>query len=234
MADSGSLIELVDVTKVYRMGVVAVEALRGVTLTVTAGDWLAVMGPSGSGKSTLLHIMGCLDSPTSGSYCLQGTEVSGMSDDELAEVRSRQIGFVFQTANLLPRTNALGQVMLPMQYLRGGRRPSAAERRRRAEEALALVGLSDRTDHRPTELSGGERQKVAIARALVNHPAILMADEPTGNLDSVSGSDIMAIFHRLHQERGVTILMVTHDAEIAGHAMRIIRMRDGQIVEDGR
>ncbi len=234
MYASASLIELTDVTKTYRMGLVTVEALRGVTLRVTPGEWLAVMGPSGSGKSTLLHIMGCLDSPTSGSYRLRGTEVSGMSDDALAEVRSREIGFVFQTSNLLPRTPALHQVMLPMQYLRGSQRLGPAERRQRAEEALGLVGLRDRSRHRPAELSGGERQKVAIARALVNRPSILMADEPTGNLDSVSGAEIMAILQRLHDEHGVTIVMVTHDAEIASRAARTIRMRDGRMVEDGR
>jgi putative ABC transport system ATP-binding protein len=226
--------EVTDVTKIYRMGQVEVAALRGVSLSVEPGEWVAVMGPSGSGKSTLLHIMGCLDSPTSGFYRLNGIEVSRLGDDRLAAIRSREIGFVFQTFNLLPRTSALKQVMLPMQYVRNGRQTDATERRRRAEEALGLVGLADRIEHHPTELSGGERQKVAIARALVNSPSIIMADEPTGNLDSRSGTEIMGIFEHLHAERGITLMVVTHDNEIAGHAQRVVHMRDGRIVEEGR
>lgn len=233
MADDSKLMEMVDVTKCYRSGLVTVEALRGVTLSIRAGEWLAVTGPSGSGKSTLLHLLGCLDTPSSGCYRLRGTEVSRMSDDALAAVRNREIGFVFQTFHLLPRATAVRQVMLPMQYLRSGWRPDSRERRKRAEEMLRLVGLGERLHHRPSELSGGERQKVAIARALVNGPKILLADEPTGNLDSASGMEIMDLLQRLHREQGMTIVMVTHEAEISARAQRQIRMRDGQIVEVG-
>ena len=188
---------------------------------------MAIMGPSGSGKSTLMHIIGCLDTPTSGSYVLGGVEVNGLKDDQLATIRNQQIGFVFQTFNLLARASALKQVMLPMQYFRNGRRVSLAERERRAREALEMVGLGDRVDHRPTELSGGEQQRVAIARGLVNSPSIILADEPTGNLDTRSGAEIMEILHRLHQEKGITVAMVTHENEIAAHATRIVRLRDG-------
>ena len=226
------MIEIENITKVYQMGEVEVHALRGVSLQIEVGEWVAIMGPSGSGKSTLMHVIGCLDTPTSGSYQLDDAEVSGMDDNRLAIIRNRQIGFVFQTFNLLPRTSALKQVMLPMQYFRDGARVSASERKRRAQEALAMVGLGDRMDHRPTELSGGEQQRVAIARALVNDPAIIMADEPTGNLDSKAGAEVMEILHRLHRENGITIVMVTHDDEIGGQAERIVRLRDGRVIGD--
>jgi len=224
------MIELEDVTKVYQMGQVQVHALRGVSLQIEQGEWVAIMGPSGSGKSTLMHIIGCLDTPTSGVYRLNGVEVGRMSENQLAAVRNRQIGFVFQTFNLLPRTSALRQVMLPMQYTRDGARVPLGERERRARQALEMVGLGDRLDHHPTELSGGQQQRVAIARALVNNPSIILADEPTGNLDSQSGAEVMEIFHRLHKEKGITIVMVTHDEEIGARAGRIVRLRDGQIV----
>jgi len=225
------MIEIEDVTKVYQMGEVQVHALRGVSLGIEQGEWVAVMGPSGSGKSTLMHIIGCLDTPTAGVYRLDGVEVGGMGENQLAAIRNRQIGFVFQTFNLLARTSALKQVMLPMQYTRNGARIPLGERERRAREALEIVGLGDRMDHQPTELSGGEQQRVAIARALVNDPAIIMADEPTGNLDSTSGAEVMDILHRLHEERGIMIVMVTHDEEIGAQAGRITRLRDGQIVD---
>jgi len=240
------MIEIENVTKVYQMGEVQVHALRGVSLAIDQGEWVAIMGPSGSGKSTLMHIIGCLDTPTSGIYRLDGAEVGGMSGNQLAAIRNRQIGFVFQTFNLLARTSALKQVMLPMQYSRDGGHPngghlngghpnggriSLTERERRAREALEMVGLGDRMDHHPTELSGGQQQRVAIARALVNNPVVIMADEPTGNLDSTSGDEVMEIFHHLHKDRGITMVMVTHDDEIGERAERIVRLRDGQIVE---
>jgi len=230
---SSRLIQVEDIRKVYRMGAVDVHALRGVSLQIKQGEWVAIMGPSGSGKSTLMHIIGCLDRPTSGTYRLDGADVAGMSDNELAAVRNRQIGFVFQTFNLLARTSALKQVMLPMQYRRDGARIPWAGRTRRAREALEMVGLGDRLNHHPTELSGGEQQRVAIARALVNIPLILMADEPTGNLDSKAGAEVMDILRRLHEERGITILMVTHDGEIAMRAERVVRLRDGLIEDAG-
>ncbi len=227
-----SLIEIREVTKVYPMGEVEVRALRGVTLSIEHGEWVAIMGPSGSGKSTLMHIIGCLDTPTSGEYVLDGVSVSQMTDNQLAAIRNRKIGFVFQTFNLLARATALNQVMLPLQYTRDGARVPLAERRKRAEEALAMVGLSDRMHHRPSELSGGQRQRVAIARALVNAPSILLADEPTGNLDSKSGAEVMEIFHQLHEERGITVVMVTHDPAIAAHGRRIIHLMDGLVVRE--
>jgi putative ABC transport system ATP-binding protein len=225
------MIEIKNVAKVYQMGEVQVHALRGVSLGIDQGEWVAIMGPSGSGKSTLMHIIGCLDTPTSGAYRLGGVDVSRMGENQLAAVRGRQIGFVFQTFNLLARTSALKQVMLPMQYSRDGARVPVGEREQRAREALEKVGLGDRMDHYPTELSGGQQQRVAIARALVNNPAIIMADEPTGNLDSTSGAEVMEILYRLHEERGITIVMVTHDEEIGAQAERIVRLRDGQIAD---
>jgi putative ABC transport system ATP-binding protein len=224
------MIEVENVTKAYRMGEVEVHALRGVSLRVEQGERVAIMGPSGSGKSTLMHVIGCLDTPTSGLYRLNGVDVSGMDDNQLAAVRNHQIGFVFQTFNLLPRASALKQVMLPLQYSRNGARIPGAERERRAREALELVGLGDRIAHQPTELSGGQQQRVAIARALVNNPSIIMADEPTGNLDSTAGAEIVDTLRRLHTDRGITVVMVTHDEEIAAHAQRIVRLLDGNIV----
>ena len=226
------MIEAENLTKVYRMGEVEVQALRGVSLTIGDGEWVAIMGPSGSGKSTLMHVLSCLDTPTTGTYRLGGVDVSRMRENELAAVRSRQIGFVFQSFNLLARASALKQVMLPLQYRRNGARVPRGERRRRAEAALERVGLGDRMGHQPSELSGGEQQRVAIARALVTNPAILMADEPTGNLDTVAGAEVMEILRRLHEEEGMTVVIVTHDEAIAARAQRVIRLRDGQIVED--
>jgi putative ABC transport system ATP-binding protein len=226
------MIEIEDVTKVYQMGQVKVHALRGVSLKIERGEWVAIMGPSGSGKSTLMHLIGCLDTPTSGAYRLNGVEVSGMNENQLAAIRNLQIGFVFQTFNLLPRASALKQVILPMQYSRNGHRlANLAERKRRAREALEMVGLGDRLDHQPAELSGGQRQRVAIARALINDPPIVMADEPTGNLDSKSGAEVLEVFHRLHREKGITVMMVTHDEEIGALAERIVRLRDGSVME---
>ncbi|MEA3342136.1 MAG: ABC transporter ATP-binding protein [Chloroflexota bacterium] len=222
------MIEIEDVTKVYQMGEVEVRALRGVSLKIEQGEWVAIMGPSGSGKSTLMHVIGCLDTPTSGVYQLDGVEVGGMDENQLAAVRNQQIGFVFQTFNLLARTSALKQVMLPMQYFRNGARIPLDERERRAREALEMVGLGDRMDHLPTELSGGQQQRVAIARALVNNPAIILADEPTGNLDSTSGGEVMQILHRLHQGKGISVVMVTHEEEIGAQAERIVRLYDGR------
>jgi len=227
------MIEIEDVTKVYQMGQVKVHALRGVSLKIERGEWVAIMGPSGSGKSTLMHLIGCLDTPTSGAYRLNGVEVSGMNEDQLAAIRNLQIGFVFQTFNLLPRASALKQVILPMQYSRNGHRlTNLAERKRRAREALEMVGLGDRLDHQPMELSGGQQQRVAIARALINAPPIIMTDEPTGNLDSRSGAEVMEILTRLHREKGITLVMVTHDEGIGALAERIVRVRDGQIVQE--
>ncbi len=223
---SQPLIKVQDLTKVYQMGEVEVHALRGVSIDIEQGEWVAIMGPSGSGKSTLMHIIGCLDTPTDGSYLLNGVNVGKMNDDQLASIRNREIGFVFQTFNLLSRATALKQVMLPLQYSRNGVAP--AERRKRAVEVLEKVGLGDRLKHRPTELSGGQQQRVAIARALVNNPQILMVDEPTGNLDSVSGREIMDIFHRLHEE-GITVVMVTHDTKISSEAERVLHLFDGRI-----
>jgi len=221
------MIEIDNVTKVYQMGEIEVHALRGVSLKIENGECLTIMGPSGSGKSTLMNVLGCLDSPTEGAYHLHGDDVSTLSDTQLAHIRNKEIGFVFQTFNLLPRTTALRQVELPLVYAGVGVR----ERRRRAKEALEAVGLGDRANHRPDELSGGQQQRVAIARALVTGPSIIMADEPTGNLDTKSGEEILQIFKRLNQE-GITIIFVTHDPEIAEYGSRTIHIRDGLIEQD--
>ena len=222
-----ALIEIADLTKQYMMGSEEVWALDGVTLSVEEGEYVAVMGPSGSGKSTLMNMLGCLDTPTSGTYHLRGEDVSTFSDNELAEIRNREIGFVFQTFNLLPRVNCLRNAELPLIYAGMSR----AERRERATEVLRSVGLGDRLDHRPNELSGGQRQRVATARALVNRPALLLADEPTGNLDTETGAEIMQLLEALHR-RGNTILLVTHEEDIARHARRIIHLRDGRLERD--
>ena len=224
-----SLIEIRDITKTYRMGGdIEVHALRGVSLQVDAGELLSIMGPSGSGKSTMMNVLGCLDQPTSGEYYLDGVDVKALNDNALAEIRNRKIGFVFQTFNLLPRTTALQNVELPLVY----RGISGRERRQRVTEALEMVGLGDRIHHRPNELSGGEQQRVAIARALATQPGIILADEPTGNLDSRSGAEIVAIFQRLNREMGITVVFVTHDPDIAAHTRRIVQLLDGRIVTD--
>jgi putative ABC transport system ATP-binding protein len=224
---NSTLIHLQNIGRLYQMGSETIHALRDVSLEVKKGEYVAIMGPSGSGKSTLMNLIGCLDSPTSGAYILNGTDVSTMDDNELADVRNKEIGFVFQTFNLLPRSHALHNVELPLIY--AGLEPEA--RREMAREALANVGLADRMLHRPNELSGGQRQRVAVARALVNKPSILLADEPTGNLDSKTGTEIMALFEDL-SKKGNTILLVTHEEEVAQHARRIIRIRDGLIAAD--
>jgi putative ABC transport system ATP-binding protein len=226
----GALIEITDVTKTYDMGAEAqVRALDGVSVEIDSGDYVAVMGPSGSGKSTLMNLIGCLDTPTTGTYRLKGREVSAMDDDELARIRNREIGFIFQTFNLLPRADALQNVELPLIYSGTHRR----DRHQRARRALESVGLGDRMHHRPNEMSGGQRQRVAIARALVNEPSLLLADEPTGNLDSRTGEEILALIDTLHAQ-GNTILLVTHEDELAQRAARVIRLRDGKIVSDER
>ena len=219
------MIELQDVTKIYRMGKVEVPALRGVSLSISRGEMVAITGPSGSGKSTLMNLIGCLDVPTSGNYILEGEHVGGLSDDRLAEIRNRKIGFIFQTYNLLPRLTALANVELPLLYGNG------RDRRRRALEALERVGLSERAAHRPTELSGGEQQRVGIARALAKSPSILLADEPTGNLDSASSGEILSILLGLNEE-GITVVIVTHERDIALETKRIISMLDGRVVSD--
>ncbi len=221
------LIELSGVHKVYDMGAVEVRALNGVDLRIARGEYVAIMGSSGSGKSTLMNLLGCLDTPSSGSYRLNGTEVQGLTDSELAAIRNREIGFVFQTFNLLPRTSALHNVELPLIYAGVPR----GERRKRALNALERVGLGDRVSHQPNELSGGQRQRVAIARALVNAPSLLLADEPTGNLDTATSTEIMALFGELHQG-GNTVILVTHEPDIAAHTHRQVVLRDGRILSD--
>ena len=224
-----SLISVEELTKTYIMGTTMVRALQGVTIGIEANEYVALMGPSGSGKSTLMNLLGCLDSPTSGEYWLNGTNVSTMTDGDLAEVRNKEIGFVFQTFNLLPRLSALDNVALPLVYAGMSR----SERSDRAQEVLDSVGLGDRVDHKPNELSGGQRQRVAIARALVNNPSIILADEPTGNLDTKTSIEIMEIFEKIHN-LGNTVILVTHEPDIAEHAHRIIRLRDGHVELDQR
>jgi putative ABC transport system ATP-binding protein len=220
-----AVVELQDIVRRYQMGAVEVWALRGVSLSIERGEMVAIMGPSGSGKSTLMHIIGCLDRPTSGSYRLEGEEVGKLGEDQLAAIRNRRIGFVFQTFNLLHRASALGNVELPLIY-GGGQRS-------RAKEALERVGLVHRASHRPSQLSGGEQQRVAIARALVNQPSLILADEPTGNLDSGSSHEIMEFFQQLNREEGITIVLVTHEADIAAYTGRVVRLRDGLMVNGG-
>jgi putative ABC transport system ATP-binding protein len=225
-----AVIELTDINKIYRMGDTSVHAVSDLSLAVNEGEFVAITGSSGSGKSTLMHILGCLDRPTSGRYMLNGNDVSAMAPEALADIRSRQIGFVFQGFNLLPRTTAIENVEVPLLY----NRPviSAHERRRRAVDALVAIGLGDRLDHHPSQLSGGQQQRVAIARALVNEPAIILADEPTGNLDSKTSVEVMRLLQELREERGITIVLITHEPEIAAYGTRIVSMRDGKLVRD--
>ncbi len=224
-----NVIEIRNIIRDFKLGTETVHVLKGIDLDIERGDYVAIMGPSGSGKSTLMNLLGCLDTPTSGSYLLSGKDVSQMSDDQLADIRNTEIGFVFQTFNLLPRTTALDNVALPMVYAGA----SKSVRHKRAAEVLINVGLADRMDHRPNQLSGGQRQRVAVGRALVNSPSIILADEPTGNLDSKTGQEILALFDEIHKA-GNTVIMVTHEEEIAAHAHRVIRLRDGIIESDTR
>ena len=224
---NGPVIDIRDITKVYQMGEVEVHALRGVSMQVQEGEILSIMGPSGSGKTTMMNVLGALDQPTSGTYYLDGTDVSQLKDHELAEIRNRKIGFVFQSFNLLARTTAVQQVELPLLYDGGGN-----SRRQAAVAALETVGLGDRIDHKPNELSGGQQQRVAIARALVNKPSIILADEPTGNLDTKSGVEVLRVFQQLNEEQGITVIFVSHDPYIAQHTKRIVVLHDGRIVSD--
>src|SRR5580693_3057534 len=225
-----SVISVSKLTKKYQVGEIAVHALRGISMEIHRGEFVTVVGPSGSGKSTLMHILGCLDKPTSGEYFLDGKDVSKLNDDQLSWIRNKQIGFVFQGFNLLSRTSALENVELPLLY--GGSNVSPSERRKRAMDALAAVGLTDRADHHPNQLSGGQQQRVAIARALMNNPSILMADEPTGNLDSRTSVEVMEIFQSLKESRGITIVLITHEPEVAAYGSRIVAFRDGVVVSD--
>jgi putative ABC transport system ATP-binding protein len=222
------VVETQDLTKVYKMGALEVNALRGVSMNIAPGEVISIMGPSGSGKSTLMNLLGCLDRPTTGEYLLDGEPVAQMNGDQLADVRNRKVGFVFQSFNLMPRASALANVELPLRYSRH----NGHDRCRIATEALVSVGLGDRLHHRPNELSGGQQQRVAIARALVNQPAIIMADEPTGNLDSRSGEEIMDLMLKLNRERSTTLIIITHDPDIAAHSQRVVRIRDG-LLETG-
>lgn len=222
-----SLLSIKEIKRDFKLGNEVLHVLKGINLTIEKGEYVALMGPSGSGKSTLMNILGCLDTPTSGQYILNGKDVSKMTDGELADIRNKEIGFVFQTFNLMPRTTALDNVALPMVYAGIGKE----KRHERAKEVLELVGLSDRMTHKPNELSGGQRQRVAVARALVNSPSIILADEPTGNLDSKTSHEIMKLFNEIHQ-KGNTVILVTHEEDIAQHAHRIIRLRDGLIDSD--
>jgi putative ABC transport system ATP-binding protein len=223
----GPVIQVKDLVKTYELGGIAVRALRGVSVDIDRGEYVAIMGPSGSGKSTLMHILGCLDMPTAGTYSINGVDVRGLDEDDLSDLRNRYIGFVFQAFNLIPRTRALANVALPLQY--AGMPKS--QRVARARTALAMVGLSDRADHLPSELSGGQQQRAAVARALVTNPALILADEPTGNLDSHSTHEVLGVFEHLNRQ-GRTIVLITHEEEVAAHAKRIIRVRDGRIVSD--
>ena len=227
-ATHDNVIELRDVTKVYRMGDIEVNALAGVSLTIKRGELTAIMGPSGSGKSTIMNIIGCLDVPTAGRYLLDGEDIGELNDDRLAAIRNRKVGFVFQTYNLLPRLSALTNVELPLLYGNGDRR------RERALDALAQVGLADRVHHKPVELSGGQQQRVGIARALVKNPSVLLADEPTGNLDAASSREIMTVIQELNLRSGITVVIVTHERDIASHAGRVVTMLDGKVLDDRR